>query len=78
MTPRLLAASLSILAIGLTAAGLAFINSIGTIGGFAGPYLMGFLRDFTGSFSAGLLAMAGILVLTTLLAASLKLVIKVE
>ncbi len=39
---------------------------------------MGFLRDFTGSFSAGLLAMAGILVLTTLLAASLKLVIKVE
>jgi ACS family tartrate transporter-like MFS transporter len=60
------------------AAGLAFINSIGTIGGFAGPYLMGFLRDFTGSFTAGLLAMAGILLLTTLLAACLKLVIKVE
>jgi hypothetical protein len=38
------------------AAGLAFINSIGTAGGFAGPYLMGFLRDFTGSFTAGLIA----------------------
>jgi ACS family tartrate transporter-like MFS transporter len=60
------------------AAGLAFINSIGTAGGFAGPYLMGFLKDFTGSFTAGLLAMAGILLLTTLLAACLKLVIKVE
>jgi MFS transporter, ACS family, tartrate transporter len=60
------------------AAGLAFINSIGTAGGFAGPYLMGFLKDFTGSFTAGLLAMAGILLLTTLLAACLKLMIKVE
>jgi ACS family tartrate transporter-like MFS transporter len=39
---------------------------------------MGFLRDFTGSFNAGLLSMAGILLLTTVLAASLKLVIKVE
>jgi ACS family tartrate transporter-like MFS transporter len=60
------------------AAGLAFINSIGTIGGFAGPSLMGVLRDYTGSFNAGLLVMAGILLLTTLLAACLKLVIKVE
>jgi MFS family permease len=53
------------------AAGLAFINSIG-------PYLMGVMRDYTGSFTAGLLAMAGILLLTTLLAACLKLVIKIE
>jgi MFS family permease len=60
------------------AAGLAFINSIGTIGGFAGPYLMGLLKDLTDSFTAGLLALAGILLLTTVLAACLKLVIKVE
>jgi MFS transporter, ACS family, tartrate transporter len=60
------------------AAGLAFINSIGTIGGFAGPYLMGWLKDHTGSFESGLLAMAGILTAAALLASSLKLVIKTE
>ena len=60
------------------AGGLAFINSIGTAGGFAGPYLMGWLRDFTGSFEAGLLAMSGVLLAATLLALSLKLVIKME
>jgi sugar phosphate permease len=45
------------------AGGLAFINSIGTMGGFVGPGVMGFLSDRTGSYSAGLLAMSGFLVL---------------
>jgi len=60
------------------AAGLAFINSIGTAGGFAGPYLMGWLKDYTGSFEAGLLTMSGILLAASLLSFALKLVIKVE
>ena len=56
------------------AGGLAFINSIGTTGGFVGPTIMGWLRDTTGSYSAGLLAMSGFLLAAAALAASLKLV----
>jgi MFS transporter, ACS family, tartrate transporter len=54
------------------AGGLAFINSIGTTGGFVGPYVFGWLTDETGSFSAGLLAMSGFLVLAAGLAWSLR------
>jgi MFS family permease len=54
------------------AGGLAFINSIGTTGGFVGPYVMGWLSDETGSFSAGLLAMSGFLILAAALAWSLR------
>jgi MFS transporter, ACS family, tartrate transporter len=51
------------------AAGIALINSFGNIGGFAGPYLTGWLRDLTGRNEAGmfvvaaLMLMAGIIVL---------------
>jgi sugar phosphate permease len=54
------------------AGGLAFINSIGTTGGFVGPYLFGWLTDKTGSFSSGLLAMSGFLILAAALAWSLR------
>jgi nitrate/nitrite transporter NarK len=54
------------------AGGLAFINSIGTTGGFVGPYVMGWLSDETGSLYAGLLAMSGILVHAAVLEWSLR------
>jgi ACS family tartrate transporter-like MFS transporter len=58
---------------GLAAAGgLAFINSIGTMGGFVGPTIVGFLRDHTGSFAVGQLALGGFLVAASVLAWSLK------
>jgi ACS family tartrate transporter-like MFS transporter len=60
------------------AGGLAFINSIGTLGGFIGPSIMGWLKDRTGSFSAGLFAVAGFLLLATMLSGSLKLFVKSE
>jgi MFS transporter, ACS family, tartrate transporter len=60
------------------ASGLAFINSIGVMGGYFGPELMGTLKDFTGGYFVGLLTMAGILAASSVLAASLKLLIKLE
>jgi MFS family permease len=54
------------------AGGLAFINSIGTSGGFVGPYVMGWLTDETGSASAGLAAMSGFLIAAAALAWSLR------
>jgi MFS transporter, ACS family, tartrate transporter len=53
------------------AAGVAFINAVGNLGGFVGPYLMGLLQDVSGDFRIGLRVLAaaaicsGILVLTT-------------
>jgi MFS transporter, ACS family, tartrate transporter len=45
------------------AGGFALINSIGNLGGFTGPYLMGCLRDSTGSYTAGMVFL-GLIVLT--------------
>jgi ACS family tartrate transporter-like MFS transporter len=43
------------------AAGIAFINSAGAVGGFIGPYAVGYLKDSTGSFESPLYLLAGIL-----------------
>jgi MFS transporter, ACS family, tartrate transporter len=57
------------------AGGMAFINSVGTVGGFVGPAMVGLLKDATGSFSAGLGGMAVLLVVSALLAGSLRWVV---
>jgi ACS family tartrate transporter-like MFS transporter len=44
------------------AGGIALVNSVGNVGGFVGPILIGWVRDATGGFSAGLLVLAAILV----------------
>jgi cyanate permease len=41
------------------AAGIAAINSLGNLSGFAGPFLMGYMKDLTGNFTVGLLLLAG-------------------
>jgi MFS transporter, ACS family, tartrate transporter len=48
------------------AAGIALINSFGNIGGFAGPYMTGWLRDLTGNNKAGMFVVAGFMVMAGL------------
>ncbi|MFI5001343.1 MAG: MFS transporter [Reyranellales bacterium] len=40
------------------AAGFAWINSIGNLGGFFGPWWIGLMKDYTGSFAGGLYGLA--------------------
>ena len=60
------------------AGGLAFINSLGTLGGFFGPWLIGWLKDATGSFTAGLMAMMAFLLLGAVFAFLLRWVTRNE
>ncbi|WP_420890669.1 MFS transporter [Cupriavidus gilardii] len=43
------------------AGGIALINSLGLLGGFVSPTLIGAVKDLTGSLEGGLLAMVGLL-----------------
>lgn len=45
------------------AAGIALINSVGNLGGFFGPWIIGWVRTATGGFRGGFLVVAGILAL---------------
>ena len=54
------------------AAGLALINSIGNVGGFVGPSLVGYAREATDSFAGGLLVIAASLIGAAIVAASVK------
>ena len=49
------------------AGGIAFINSVGNLGGFVGPTLVGVIRDRTGSSAAALQVLGGALLLMGLL-----------
>jgi D-galactonate transporter len=46
------------------AAGVAYINSIANIAGFVGPFVMGWIRDATGSFDGGLLVIGVICIIS--------------
>ena len=44
------------------AAGIAAINSVGNLAGFVSPYMIGALKDATGSTSLPMFVLAGVLV----------------
>jgi MFS transporter, ACS family, tartrate transporter len=50
------------------AAGIALVNSIGNLGGFVGPYAVGWLKDSTGKYEAGLYFLAGCALLSAVIA----------
>jgi ACS family tartrate transporter-like MFS transporter len=49
------------------AAAIGLINSIGNLGSFVGPYLMGWIRQSSDAFTVGVLVLAGSAVITALL-----------
>ncbi len=53
------------------AGGIALINSVGNLGGFFGPFLVGVIKDQTGSNVAALLFLGGALLAMSLLALTL-------
>jgi nitrate/nitrite transporter NarK len=51
------------------ALGIAWIKAVGNLGGFFGPTAVGWAKDYTGSFSGGLYALAGFSLVSALVAA---------
>lgn len=49
------------------AGSIALINSIGNLGGFIGPYVMGCTKDVTGSFYGGVMFLVGCLIIAGIL-----------
>ncbi|MFA5322483.1 MAG: MFS transporter [Smithella sp.] len=54
------------------AGAIAMINSVGNLGGFVGPYAMGFIRDATGSFAGGIMFLAACLLTAAALLMTLR------
>jgi ACS family tartrate transporter-like MFS transporter len=54
------------------AGGIALINALGNLGAVVGPIIIGWLFDATGSFLPGLAAMSFVLVMTAILARSVR------
>jgi MFS transporter, ACS family, tartrate transporter len=54
------------------AAGIGFINSVGNLGGFVGPYLMGWMQGATGDFRFGLRTLAASAICSALLVLTVK------
>jgi ACS family tartrate transporter-like MFS transporter len=54
------------------AASIGLINSVGGLGGFVGPYFVGYLRSLTGSFNASLIFLIAALFLSAALVLALR------
>lgn len=62
----------SFLTASVAAGAIAMINSIGNLGGFVGPYAMGYIREATGSFNGGVMFLVACLVFASILVLTLR------
>lgn len=62
------AMSTSVLTGSTAAPGIAWINSVGNLAGFVGPYVVGVLKDATGGFGTAMAALAFFLVVAAIVA----------
>lgn len=46
---------------------IALINSIGNLGGFFGPYIVGYIKDITGSFNISMISLGISMILASLI-----------
>ncbi|MCB8881024.1 MFS transporter [Acidisoma cellulosilytica] len=67
------AAASRVLPVALAGGALGFINALGNLGGYFGPFLGGYLQDRTGSFTATAMLFAGALLLSGLLVLTIRL-----
>lgn len=54
------------------AGGIALINSVGNLGGFVGPYLVGYVKDLTESYTAGIYALSVSLIVAAALLLAMR------
>jgi ACS family tartrate transporter-like MFS transporter len=54
------------------AGGIAWINSVGNLGGFFGPFILGWLKDHFGGYQAGMYVLAGLQLAAVLAALALR------
>ncbi|MGV8995459.1 MAG: MFS transporter [Parvibaculaceae bacterium] len=54
------------------AGGIALINSTGNLGGFVGPYVMGYVKDITHSYTAGIYVMSASLIIAAVLTLAMR------
>ncbi len=70
--PMLYPIPTSFLSKNTVAAGIAVISSLGALGGFAGPYLFGYMKELTGGATVSLLLMACLALAGAIVATSLR------
>ena len=70
--PVLWAIPADILPVRVAGTVMGVINGLGVLGAFLGPYVVGFARGLTGSFSTALLLLGGCLLITGLLVSQVR------